>query len=1425
MILLVAGSLGLQAQNLSNRGREFWLAYGHNNLFHHGNGQQLVLYLSTEQAATVTVSVNGTGFSQTYNIPANTVRQSIEIPKNGPNDARIQTEGESNRGIHISSNVPIVAYAHQYGANSSGATMLMPVETFGYTYYSLNYHQESNSNPSYSWFFVVASENNTRVEITPSVVTQGGRAANVPFVVNLQRGQVYNVFGQSNSLVGQDLTGSKIRSIAGSDGKCHPIGVFSGASRMIICGSSGEFMQQQIFPASAWGTRYLTYNTISTANINSPNTNWYRVAVRDPNTVVYRNGTRLTNLQRNFYYEFSGTSGDYIEADRPVLVGQYVPSMQSCASYTGNGDPEMFFLSPLEQAINRARFYATSNQSITNVYVSVIIHQLGFNSLTVNGSNAFDVVKNHPQNPDYRVAIKLLPTNSPHTIQSDSAFTAITYGFGNVESYGYNAGTLVNNLDALPSVTNTLSTIGSSTSACTNTPFNFTIKLSYKPIQMVWRLSQVGAMQPNQDVTVNNPVPFDSSLVGSRKFYEYRLPGEYLINQTGTFNIPISITSPEVDNCDNTTEITYSLTVNPPPRADFTTSYTGCRLDSAYLSGSFIGTGFSVNRYRWTFPDGSVDSVKNVAFLFPNIGSSNVRLRVIADNGCIGDTIKAVVTSPPPTATFGFSPANACEGGTVNFTDTSSYSGNAIHSWYWDFGNGVQVNAPTNAPQSQQYNAPGTYIVKHAARAGSCTGDTTQKAVTIFAKPTPSFTVPTGCLPDSMAQFINTSTVPDGQALTYLWNFGDQNATPANPTTDTARNPLHKYTAYGTYNVSLTVTTANGCTNTLAMPFTTGGFSPAINYAIVNENALCVRNQVQLRNQMNVTADSIYRMDIYWDAVNQPAVFTQIDNPAANALYPHLYPSFTAPATVGVTIKVVVYSRGGCISEKAKDITLHAVPVVTPAPAQTVCFSEPAFTLQSSVSNVQGGGVYSGNGTTAAGVFTAAQAGVGQHEIKYVFTSVGGCKDSAITTITVLPQPVADFTFSSICVGDSTSFTDNSSIPTGSIASYAWTFGDGTTGTDRPPFRKLYDNYGNYNVQLVVTSDAGCSSAPATKVVRVHALPAVDFAMPQSVCLPGGSLQFNNLTTLPNGTLSELSFTWNYGDGNSATTFNGSHVYEDSASYNIMLIATSAAGCTNDTVKTFNSFYRRPVADFEVSTSSVCQGEATTFTDLSSAPNSTISSYVWRFGDGTMSTAANPEKAYALPGNYTVRLMVSTPEGCMADTTQAILVNVQPRVDAGVNVFIPQGSTYQLHPFVNDTSLSFRWTPATYLNNANVLRPVFTAVESQTYRLMATGAVNCTGEDTVRITVLKPLNVPNAFSPNGDGINDTWLIPNLADYPGSVLEVYDRYGRVVYRTIGYTSGWNGSFNGQPLAVGTYYYIIDLKQPGYQPITGSVTILR
>ena len=678
----------------SNMGKRFWVGYANSYDFS-GNSQDMVLYLSTgAQPATVTVRVNGTGWVRTYTIPAFTAITSDKLPKAGINDSRLLEEGKNTKGISIESDVPIVAYAHIYYSTNSGATMLLPVGTYGYEYYTLNSKQTYSSARSHSSFFVVADRDNTVVEITPSNPTVGGRAANVPFTVTLNRGEVYQVLGAYISgSEGYDLTGSKIRAIPNADGKCYPIAVFAGSSRTrLSCGTStsggGDLLFQQVFPSQAWGTRYLTAPTSIASTASSVQTNIYRVMVKDPTTVVQLNGVQLSNLINNRYYEFVNNTANYIQADKPIMVAQYMASSgtsSGCAgsSSTSDGDPELFYLSPLEQAIKSTVFYRNNLYSIPVNYLTLTIPTNGLASLRIDGTNQFDNVYPHPNLNGYSVVVKRWGNASGQSIiQSDSAFTGIVYGVGSQESYGYNVGTLVKNLNVLPSITNTLSTTGGTSEfTCARAPFKVSILVPVMPNRLTWGFSQVSGIAPNADVVQNNPVPVGTVVVNGKTYYKYELSQEYTFNTTGTFNIPISYTHPEVEGCNNTLETMLTVRVVPaPPQTNFTVSYTNCIGDVAQFNGTG-GDGVAVSRWEWSFGDGTTAATQNPTRQYAAPGSYEVTLKLVTPDGCVGETRKILQVNNRPVVTVVSDSLAGCAGTTVKLAVKDPVSG-VTYNWY-----------------------------------------------------------------------------------------------------------------------------------------------------------------------------------------------------------------------------------------------------------------------------------------------------------------------------------------------------------------------------------------------------------------------------------------------------------------------------------------------------------------------------------------------------------------------------------------------------------------------------------------------------------------------------------------------------------------------------------------------------------------------
>jgi gliding motility-associated-like protein len=185
----------------------------------------------------------------------------------------------------------------------------------------------------------------------------------------------------------------------------------------------------------------------------------------------------------------------------------------------------------------------------------------------------------------------------------------------------------------------------------------------------------------------------------------------------------------------------------------------------------------------------------------------------------------------------------------------------------------------------------------------------------------------------------------------------------------------------------------------------------------------------------------------------------------------------------------------------------------------------------------------------------------------------------------------------------------------------------------------------------------------------------------------------------------------------------------------------------------------------------------------------------------------------------------TSPFGCYDIDT--IHVSLYPHVDiaATPDTLVMSGSPVQLNvsggPFT-----AYRWDPADWLDNHTLPDPVATPEEPVWYRIYATNEYGCEEMDSLFIDVIEELKIYNVFSPNGDGVNDYFEIDFAENFPDMRVEIYSRWGDLLYSTVGYDSGsrWDGTTRGTEAPVGTYYYII-IPQSGARPITGNVTIIR
>ncbi|WP_165958019.1 PKD domain-containing protein [Segetibacter sp. 3557_3] len=1427
------------SQDFSNKGTDFWVGYSNHVAMYStlngavnpsGGSQNMVLYFTSDQTANVRVEIPATGWSANYVVTPNTVTESATIPKTGTNDARLATEGLSNRGIHITSDKPVVAYAHVYDGSVSGATLLFPTNTLGQDYTVLGFTQSSNSNLSYPFAFVIATEDSTVVEVTPSAATLT-HAAGVPFTQTLKKGEILNLLGQISGQSGVDLTGTRIRSISTGTTGCKRIAVFCGSGKLNIrCNVNGNGSAdntiQQCFPANAWGRKYITIPTRDMAN------NFFRVMVSDPSTSIKLNGAPLTGLTNGRYYEFQSAATNIIEADKPVMVAQFITTANQCTNTAlgSSGDPEMIYLSPVEQTINKITLNSTSYAVINpnNHYINVVMKSAGVNSFMLDGVNSASSFAPLPNDPSYSYA-QFKTKAGIHNLVADSGFNAIAYGFGNAESYGYNAGTNVLDLYQFVSLQNEFATVNFP-ATCRNTPFFFSITLPYLASSLSWRFNNNPNLTPNADIDNAAPAPDSSFVRDGRTLYVYKLKGAFRFSTAGTYGIKVLANNPTADGCNGKQEISYEIVVYDPPQANFSTIFTGCISDTVRFSENGNGFGRAFTKWRWDFGDQTTDSVKNPLKKYNQDGSFPVHLRAITDIGCVADTTKSININNQPIARFD-NPASACVGSNVTFTDSSAIIAGNLVKWTWNFGDGSSIVNTTGAPVNHPFTTAGNFTVSLVVESSTgCKSLAYSRIVNINPAPNVDFNLPAVCLPLGVARFQNLSTINDGSAnsLSFQWNFGDN-------TIDTARNPVHTYASAGPFMVGLKAYSVAGCSTELQRQVNNIYPAPVAGFDVARE--ICFRDTAIFSNKSNGSGSAITKW--YWNFGDGSVDSTQ--NPK------HRY---AAPGSY--TIRLYVVTDKGCVSDTIPGVILvNALPVADFTVLNPTC--EKQVVVLNNQSSSAAGNLTQWNWNFGDGTLSNIANGTpvnhtynqsGTYNVRLSVLSDKGCKsDTTAKNLAIYKQPVADFILPKVCLADAAAqFIDSSYATDGSTSTmtYLWNFGDGNatnanpnSSTDKNAAHK-YTATGNYTVLLTTTSANGCIGT-SSKIFTVNGdKPIADFNFitGQTSCsnLP---VQLQNTSTVNFGSLTKVEIVWDVAGAPAAVTTDNNptagkvyaHRYPAFQSplvktFQVTLLAYSGGTCVSSKTQSF-TLAASPVVTFGT-LSGVCLND-TAFQITTARETAGLSGSGLFSGAGvSLNGLFNPATVAA--GTHLIKYVYTTNEGCRDSAIAAIKVSPVPTLNGGPDLFVLEGGRAQLNATANGIGLSYRWTPATFLDADNILRPYTSPTTDIVYRLTARSVDGCSATDQVNITVLKAPTIPNAFSPNGDGINDTWNIQYLDTYQGATVQVFNRYGQLVFSSIGYTVPWNGSVKGTVLPVGVYYYIIDPKN-GRKQITGSVTLLR
>jgi gliding motility-associated-like protein len=206
------------------------------------------------------------------------------------------------------------------------------------------------------------------------------------------------------------------------------------------------------------------------------------------------------------------------------------------------------------------------------------------------------------------------------------------------------------------------------------------------------------------------------------------------------------------------------------------------------------------------------------------------------------------------------------------------------------------------------------------------------------------------------------------------------------------------------------------------------------------------------------------------------------------------------------------------------------------------------------------------------------------------------------------------------------------------------------------------------------------------------------------------------------------------------------------------------------------------------------------------------------------STGETADSIFVEPLVPTEYILTVTSAGCIDQDTISVSVNPQPVANAGEDDVIVSGGSTMLEALGGTMNSTYAWYPSVGLSDTTSANPVAKPEETTMYQLIIQDGLGCVDTDYVEVIVVPSVVIPTGITPNGDGKNDTWQLEYITQFPNPVVEIYNRWGQLVYRSEGYLENWDGTDGDKDLPVGTYYYIIDLGE-GVEPITGPLTLMR
>ncbi len=1280
------------SQELSTLGKTFWLTFMENFGTTSGcsdnSAPQLKIVVSCTKATTGTVKNPITGVTMPFSIGAGGGVDTVLVPASQGYVTGSEGASSRSRGLIVQANDTVSVSAQNSKTYSCDASLIYPIEALGVDYRVISHMGDQSANNSCyrSCFAIVATENNTTIDITPTCATNGGNPANTMFTVTLQKGETYMVKANTNKL---DLSGTLVQAR-----DCKKIAVFGGATRASIlngannsCGASYDHLYEQLFPINMWGKKFICIPTIY-AKGKQRRADMIRVVTSLNSTTIRVNGRLKVLSTAGMSDTFFITSNALIIASKPISVCQFGQS-EDCDKIFGGSDtdPMQMWVPPIEQSLKSLSFVCENAMTINKFFLNVIVKTSTRNTFKIDNAAPTATWNLVTKDTSYSFIQQDGLTQGKHSIYSPYGFSAILYAYGDHGSYGFNAGSSIKPLSFYTLINGKSSADLESDSmfysVCQGATIPFdaggsnTTGVSWK-----WLIKE------GTTTTIKTTKSFSK-----------------VFNDTGRFSVILIAQRPTNGTCNGQTSIDDTIPtevrVYKKPYIKLMKDTTICQGNSFFISSTTDGdTNYTFTPNIWLNCNKCYsplakplrDTTYMVSATYkgctPSRDTMNVFIRDSFFLSVSNDTTICRGTSTVLSA-------NAIGGLSSNWTLT------------WDHGLGTGFTKTVSPKSTTTYRA---ILTDGCTKDGNGNQYADTAFIVVTVRDSLKITMPKDTLVCEGNDVTLNVSVAGGYPGTSVVTWDNGLGTGLSKTYTMSAN-----------DVTFKAVLSDGCTVPNDSGYVTVHVRPGIKIdTLIYNNPVC-KNQFFRLDARAIGGDSLgYKFKLYNTTTGN---FVLIDS-AQGFTYPNFNIKISDDATF--TMRMNQSCNSQQISKKFAVKIKTGLSITNPTLIDTICTGQ-TYNLKingSSADNLPIKFVLKRKtGTAWNAIDSVTNNTVGSFNITpianatdYLIVGDDNCSRTDSTTFRLLvraPMNLTAITGDELCRNESKSF---SALVTGGKAqSYKYKWEDITNNVIIDTLNASINYTPSNSMDIRITVSDGCS-APVNSTARLWVAPQVTdslLATKLNGCEPLSTSFFHPKTAAQ--TPINPSFTWKwYFDGinnlNVPSTGGSTHPdipknYSSAGTYTarVEMVLPNNKVCFSKMQSV--TAYEQAVADFSYLPRQIDIVEPlVTFTDESV----NAKSWYWSFGDGGTSTVQNPQHTYTDTGLFNVILIANNSNNLCNDTTLQKL-----RVLDIYRIFIPGAFSPNTDDINNVWKPSFtsiltvevtifnRWGEKIYFNNDN----------------------------------------------------------------------------------------------------------------------------